>query len=221
MVGVIAWLIISLILPSATIQIQTSEENETIIYNFRYYPGYETKYIEESRYLNIPYYTGKIDYQYTLTVSTANIRHITNPSQGQIKIYNTLPQSYSLVKNTRFVTSDNLVFKAVHDFTIQTGDKKHPSETIVQVQANERDENEQIIGVKGNIQIHTPMRIKNLNESFYLKEIWAESIESFSGGSTQSIGSVTEKDVEILSGKLVDQVYKQKLNIVAQYFNIA
>ena len=199
MVGIIGWLIISLILPSATIQIQTSEENEIIIYNFRYYPGHESRYIEESRYLNIPYYTGKIDYQYTLTVSTANIKHITNPSQGQIKIYNKLPQSYSLIRNTRFVTSDNLVFRALQDFTIHSGDEKKPSETIIQVQADERDENDQIIGVKGNIRMNTPMRIKNLNESFYLKDIWAESIEPFTGGSTQSTGSVTEKDIEILS----------------------
>lgn len=38
LVGLIAWVIISLILPSATINIKSAEDTETIIYNFRYYP---------------------------------------------------------------------------------------------------------------------------------------------------------------------------------------
>ena len=38
LVGVILWVIVSLILPSARISIQTAEDTETLIYNFRYYP---------------------------------------------------------------------------------------------------------------------------------------------------------------------------------------
>ncbi|MDR2190334.1 MAG: hypothetical protein LBP53_03990 [Candidatus Peribacteria bacterium] len=64
------------------------------------------------------------------------------------------------------------------------------------------------------------MRIRNINESYYLKEIRAESMEQFQGGSTQSIGSITDKDIATLTGKLVEQVYKQKMNIVSQNFAI-
>lgn len=220
LVGLLIFLIISLILPSATINIKSTEETESIIYNFRYYPYQNSGFAQESRYLNIPYYTGAIDYKYDLVISTANIQHITNPSKGQIKIYNTKEQSYSLVKETRFTTSDGLIFKATNDFTIATGNQEHPSETTIQVQAAEKDEKDQIIGVRGNIPINTQMRIKNLNESYYLKEIRAESIEQFQWGSTQSFWSVTDKDIAILTGKLTDQVYKQKLNIVSQNFKV-
>ncbi|MDR2190335.1 MAG: hypothetical protein LBP53_03995 [Candidatus Peribacteria bacterium] len=120
LIGLILWLIISLILPSATISIQVAEDSETLIYNFRYYPHQESGFVQTSRYLSIPYYTGSIDYQYNLVISTANIKHITNPSQGHIKIYNTKPQSYSLVATTRFITADGLIFRAVDDFIIQT-----------------------------------------------------------------------------------------------------
>jgi hypothetical protein len=221
LLGLVGWLIISLVLPSATITIKAAEDTETIIYNFRYYPAQNTEIpLQEARYLTIPYYTGSIDYKYDLVISTANIKHITNPSKGQIKIYNTQPQPYSLVATTRFVTADGLVFRAVSDFTIATGDEKFPSETVVTVQADERDERNQIIGVRGNISMGTQMWIKNLNESYYLKEVRAESMERFQGGATQSFGSVTDKDIATLTGKLIDQMYKQKLNIVGQYFSI-
>ncbi|MDR2416060.1 MAG: hypothetical protein LBD75_05670, partial [Candidatus Peribacteria bacterium] len=220
LIGLILWLIISLILPSAKITLKSAEDSEVLIYNFRYYPAQETGFLQTSRYLNIPYYTGSIDYKYDLIISTANIKHITNPSKGYIKIYNSKPQSYSLVATTRFITADGLVFRARDDFTIATGSQKYPSETVISVQADEKDEQNQIIGIRGNIPMHTQMRIKNLNESYYLKELWAESIESFQGGTTQSIGSVTDKDIAILTGKLIEQVYKQKMNIVNQYFSI-
>jgi hypothetical protein len=66
----------------------------------------------------------------------------------------------------------------------------------------------------------TPMWIKNLNESYYLREIWAESMEQFHGGSVQSFGSVTDQDIAMLTGRLVDQIYRQKLNIVNQHFAV-
>jgi hypothetical protein len=112
-------------------------------------------------------------------ISTANIKHIANPSKGLITIYNTKPQSYSLVATTRFTTADGIVFRAMEDFTIATGDEKNPSETIIRVEANEKDEKDQIIGVRGNVPVHTQMRIRNLNESYYLKEIRAESNDTF------------------------------------------
>ena len=180
LLGLIAWLIISLILPSAIITIKASEDTETVIYNFRYYPAYHSgDNSQESRYLTIPYYTGSLDYKYDLVISTANIKHISNPSKGQIKIYNATPLSYSLIETTRFVTADGLVFRAMNDFTIATGDTKFPSETVIWVQADERDESNQIIGVRGNIPMKTEMWVKRLNESYYLKEIWAESMEWF------------------------------------------
>jgi hypothetical protein len=124
------------------------------------------------------------------------------------------------VATTRFITADGLVFRAVADFTIATGNQDYPSETVIRVQADEKDEKDQIIGVRGNIAMNTQMRIKNLNESYYLKELRAESMENFQGGTTQSVGSVSEKDIATLTGKLVEQIYKQKMNIVSQNFAI-
>ncbi|MCR5411984.1 MAG: hypothetical protein K6E76_03185 [Patescibacteria group bacterium] len=199
LVVAIVWFVASLIIPNATIKINPAEEREPIIYNFRYYPNNDTTNIEEKRYLNVPYYTGSLDYEYELSISTLNIKHITSPSKGFVKVFNTKEQGYSLIAGTRFITHEGVVFKALENFYLATGSVDEPSETIVQVQADEFDEREQIIGIRGNIIKGTELFIRNLTESRETKEIRAESIDNFQGGNTESLGSITQEDIDLLS----------------------
>lgn len=92
-----------------------------------------------------------------------------------------------------------MVFKALENFYLATGSVDEPSETIVQVQADEFDEREQIIGIRGNIIKGTELLIRNLTESRETKEIRAESIDNFQGGNTESLGSITQEDIDLLS----------------------
>jgi len=78
---VILYLLYSLILPSTRINIIPVSQIESVIYNFRYYPFSDTEFQQDSRYLTIPYYTGYIDYKYDMTISTANIKYIQQPSE--------------------------------------------------------------------------------------------------------------------------------------------
>jgi hypothetical protein len=57
-----------------------------------------------------------------------------------------------------------------------------------------------------------------MKNSYYAQNIYGEVIESFTGGNLQSQGTVSLKDIAILSGKLVDALYKQKANIVFANF---
>jgi hypothetical protein len=107
-----------LIVPSANITIQASESTETIIYNVRYYPHDDPRAATETRFLYVPFYTGALNYKHELTISTANSKYISNPSHGEIKIYNKKDQEYTIVRNTQFNTSDGLIFRAVDDFVL-------------------------------------------------------------------------------------------------------
>jgi len=78
---VILYLLYSLILPSTRVNIIPTSQIESVIYNFRYYPFSDTEFQKDSRYLTIPYYSGYIDYKYDMTISTANIKYIQQPSQ--------------------------------------------------------------------------------------------------------------------------------------------
>lgn len=213
-------LFVSLIFPSAVVAIQSAENREDVIYNIRYYPNQDTSYESDLRYLSIPYYTGSIEYQYDLMISVSNVEYLISPAAGKLKVYNTLPQSFSLVWWTRFVTSDWLVFRALEWFEIMTGSVDRPAETTVSVQAVDMDDNDQIIGVRWNIASWTKLSIKNLNESYYLNAIWAESLGNFQGWSSRSEWKITEKDIAILTWKLIEQVYRQKLDVVWANFGI-
>ena len=217
----ILWFIISLIIPSASITIQPSEHNETIMYNVRYYPNNDPLSSIETRFLYVPYYTWHLDYKYDLTISTANSKYISNPSYGKIKIYNKKEQEYVLVKGTQFITNDWLIFRADEDFILSTWSKAIPSETIINVQADEYDQNWDLIGIRWNINFKTQMLIKNLDESYLSKDIWAESIETFAWWQSESVGTVTDQDIEQLKQKLIDQVYDKKIETVSQNFPIS
>ena len=213
--------IISLIIPSATIILQPSENSETIIYNVRYYPYNDPTSSVETRFLYVPFYTWHIDYKHDLTISTTNSKYITNPSLWQIKIFNQKEQEYTFVRDTQFITSDWLIFRAISDFSVPAWTPKRPSETIITVKADEYDINWQLIGIRGNIGFKTEMLIRNLEESSLAKDIWAESIENFAWWQIESVWSVTDKDIEQLKEKLTIQSYEKKISIVSQNFPIS
>ena len=216
----ILWFIISLIIPTANIEIQASESTETIIYNIRYYPNNDPSSTVETRFLYVPFYTGSLSYKHELNISTANSRSISNPSHWEIKIYNKKNKEYSLIKGTQFITSDWLVFRAAEDFYLEPWNEEHPSERIITVMADELDENGDLIGIRWNIPFKTQMVIKKLEESTLSKDIWAESIEDFYWWESEDVWSVTQQDIDHLEEQLINQVYKMKIPVVRDNFSI-
>ena len=212
--------IISLIAPSANITIFPSENNETIIYNVRYYPHNDPSSANETRFLYVPFYTWSLNYRHELTISTANSKYISNPSQGKIKIYNKRDQEYSIVKNTQFNTSDGLIFRTTDDFVLPAWTENFPSETIITVVADEYDNNWELIGIRWNIPFKTQMYITKLEESSITKDIWAESIEDFYWRDSESIWTITDNDIQQLKEKLINQAYSKKLEIVNENFSV-
>ena len=57
-----------------------------------------------------------------------------------------------------------------------------------------------------------------MKNSYYAQNIYGTTLEDFSGGNLQSQGVVSVKDIDILSWKLVDSLYKQKRTIVFNNF---
>jgi len=56
----------------------------------------------------------------------------------------------------------------------------------IDVRANDLDIYEKIIGERGNLEPQTILYIKNLTESYFLKNIYAINEKKFSGGQTIS-----------------------------------
>ena len=55
---------------------------------------------------------------------------------------------------------------------------------------------------------------------YFTKEIYAEAINNFTGGSANATGFITTADYGILSGKLVEFITKNKNEIVKKNFNL-
>ncbi len=215
---IILYLLYSLILPSTRVNIVPTSQIESVIYNFRYYPSSDTEFDQYSRFLNVPYYTWYIDYKYDMTISTANIKYIQQPSQGIVEMVNKIPQDYSFIKDTRFVTDDGRQFVAADYFLVPQGTESNPGKILITLKAMEQDINGVLMWSRWNILEWTKVFIKNMKNSYYAQNIYGVVLNDFSGGNLQSEGMVSLKDIDILSGKLVDTLYKQKMNIVYNNF---
>ena len=215
----IMYLIYSLVIPGAKITINPSQNTETIIYNFRYYPAWDTTYSENSKHIAVPYYTGSFEYKYDLSMNTTNIKYLQNPSVWEIKIFNTTNESFTFVPNTRFITDDWRLFQSTIYVDLPAWYDWIPGEKIIKVKAMEQDDNWIIMWNRWNIAQWTKLYIKNLKQSYFLQEIYAIALWDFSGWSLETEWEITAQDIELLSGKLATYIDQQKKNIAIQNFS--
>lgn len=217
---VIIYFVIWLLIPTAKIEINPSQQSETIIYNFRYYPSENVDYPRYSRFLSIPFYTWSLDYKYDMSMNTTNIKYLQNPSIWEIKIFNKTEEKFNLVPNTRFVTEDGRLFQTTNWIEIPAGYQWVPWELVIRVKAMEKDENDILMWNRWNITKWTILYIRNLKQSYFLKDIYAVALDDFSGWTLNSEWTITQKDIELLSWKLSTYIAQQKKNIITQNFNI-
>ena len=214
----IIYMIYSLIIPNAKITINPSQENETIIYNFRYYPATDTEYPQNSKHISIPYYTGSFEYKYDLSMNTTNIKYLQNPSIWEIKIFNTTNESFTLIPNTRFITEDWRLFQSTNYVNIPAWFDWIPWEKIIRVKAMEQDDNWILMWSRWNIPQWTKLYIKNLKQSYFLQEVYAIAMQDFTGWTLDSEWEIVQEDINLLSWKLTNYIDQQKKNIAIQNF---
>jgi len=217
----VLYLLYTFILPSASVNLMPTNQIENIIYNFRYYPASDTQYPDSSRFISIPFYSGFIDYRYEMSIGSSQIKHIQNPSKWTIKLINKTPREMSFLPNTTFTTNDGRIFTSMWWFKITGAVDNNYWEAIVQLKAAEQDANGDLMWIRGNIVKWTKVYIKNLKTSYYLQDIYWTAIQDFSWWVLFSNGIISQKDIDILSWKLMKYIYQQKKNIVWQNFNLA
>lgn len=215
----ILYLVYSLVIPNAKITINPSQNTETIIYNFRYYPVRDSEYLEYSKHIKIPYYTGSFQYKYDLSMNTTNIKYLQNPSIWEIKIINTTNESFTFVPKTRFITEDGRLFQTTNYVELPAWYDWLAWEKIIRVKAMEQDDNGILMWARWNIPQWTKLYIKNLKQSYFLQEIYAIAMQDFTWWSLDSEWEITAKDIDLLSGKLVTYIEQQKKNIAIQNFS--
>lgn len=217
-IGLIAYFLYQFVLPSATVYLKPSYTVEDVVYNFRYYPSRSGEDVTEASFISIPYYTGELQYTYTLKTSTQNISFMQKQATGKAKLINTSSQTFSLKPNTRLITSDGVYFTMPDSVTIAPATRNGPSEQLVSVIAMDKDDEGNIIGEKGNIPVGTQLLIRNLPISYTNKLLYAVAVDAFTGGETRKSGSLSTWDLENIRQRLGDYVRTNKKQIVQQQF---
>lgn len=217
-VFLILYLLYSVILPSARVNISPANQAENVIYNFRYYPSTDLTYQKTSRYLSVPYQEQFLDYKYDLRTNVSNIKYIQQPSQGVVVLFNTTAKELSFLTATKFSTEDGRMFVSKKAFSIPAGTEQNPWISSVALSAMETDEQGVLMWTRGNIAKGTKIFIRNMKTSFHMQQVYGQVDTAFSGWSLQTKGLITQKDVDILSGKLLEYILQQKKNIITSNF---
>lgn len=127
-------------------------------------------------------------------------------SSGNITIYNTTPNPWPLVAETRFQNDDGIVFRIKAPVTVPASTSQGPGVAEVFVIADPVDANGVIVGERGNIE-PTRLFLPGLKDSSRSK-IYAESTEAMTGGVTDFVAFVTVEDIEAAKNRLEEELTK-------------
>ncbi len=119
---------------------------------------------------------------------------------GTITIINTSSRDWPLIEQTRFQTSDGLVFRIQEGVTVPAASLSGPGKLDAFVVADEVDANGQVIGERGNIG-PSDFFLPGLSET-NRENLYAESTTEFTGGKTITHKMVSEEDIQAARGKM-------------------
>ncbi len=210
----IFYFLYTLILPSTTIKLFPFYHSEPIVYNFRYIPeDYNSSgSLVPLDSITIPYFTGSISYNEKVTITNNDLQYLSAPAQGTIRLVNKTEKAISLVPDTQIISENWLIFKIKEQVTIpaKVGNSAGYINTIAR--ARTYDINGKIIGERGNVKKGELFYIKNLAQSLYKKEVYAEVVKDFQ--KIEEKNFVSWKDRAILLKKLSESIEQKKMKII-------
>ena len=151
-------------------------------------------------------------------------------ARGRLTVYNTQPKPWPLIPNTRFQTTEGVVFRIQQFVTVPPNRGGVNGSIDVDVTADGLDAYNQPAGDRGNIQ-PSKLFLPGLNADNQ-KKIFAESKIAFVGGSTAVKKKVSPEDIIAATNKLkkdledsveaeLDRAIQEKNNDLADRSNFA
>ncbi|MCK9185917.1 hypothetical protein M0P48_00570 [Candidatus Gracilibacteria bacterium] len=138
-------------------------------------------------------------------------------SSGKIMIYNLSGNTWPLVGQTRFQTKEGIVFRIASSVTVPPATTSGPGKIEAFVTADPTDAYGSIVGAKGNIG-PTRFFLPALRDDSKSK-IYAENTAPMTGGVTDYLSFVSDKDLDAAKSRAKDEVLKdavQQLKIAIQ-----
>lgn len=163
---------------------------------------------KDSRSLKV--YDISAEGEFTMSYHSSGTKSEGGRASGNLVVYNTANKQWPLIEETRFQTSDGLVFRIKEGVTVPAGNPENPGTLQVRVVADVTDANGVTIGERGNI---GPAKffLPGLRES-NREQLYAESGESMSGGTTLVRTYVSESDLVAAANKLESALKEKALS---------
>lgn len=128
-------------------------------------------------------------------------------ARGAITVINMSTAPWALVARTRFQTEEGLIFRTPNAVTVPAAKGGIPGTLDVAVSADEFDAYGQVIGARGNIP-GTKFFLPALKTEESRKKLYGESRGAMSGGTTETIASVREEDLEAAKEEVRREIQK-------------
>ncbi len=203
--------------PKTIIHIQPNISLKNLTYNFYIYPKKEENNIHVSKHINFPYYTETFKKEYELEINVKDIKYIPEPAKWVIYITNNTLQDISLKSHSSFSTESGIIFKSQTWVFIPWKTVDGPWKAKVEVVAENKDKNGEIIWSRGNLPKWTRLYIDKMYKSYGDKEIYAEIVEPLKGGKTNTEWKVNQEDINILKNKLKEDFNKNIRQYIYEY----
>ena len=217
---IVVWFIYwiyNMVVSKTDVYIQPNIQMKKVIYNFYIYKDEEKDDIFIKKRINFPYYTLSFEQFDSLKINTKDIKYLSKPSKWVVTMTNTTIKWISLKANSQFITDNWLLFRNKTWVYIPPRSEKWPWSVQIELFAEEKDIDNNIIGVRWNIWVWTNLYIKRLIVSVRNKEVVAQPILPFEWWSTNMKWEVTPEDIDILKSKLLEKFEKNTKNYIHKH----
>jgi uncharacterized protein (DUF433 family) len=217
----IIYFLYSLILPKTVITIAPAYQINEIAYNFRYItPDDITNYPYSESHIIIPLLKDTIYTTKVLSIDWEKVEFSSQQSKGKVRLVNTTKDNITLIRNTQLISDDGLLFTINREISIPkalwSGQAWY---AYTDVTAKTHDANGKLMGARGNITQNTRLIVRNLRQSKYTKEVYAEVVENFNWWILTKSWSVVQSDIWFLQKKLYTYISQDKYWAVKKGIN--
>lgn len=205
--------IYSLILPKTTITITPAYEMNEVVYNFRYlYPEDLANYPYTGKHILIPIYTGTLNNITSSLTLDKQLRPDGSMTKGTIRIINTTKSPISLKIHSQLIDDLGIEYTTNDKVTIPASQWKDKAGiAYVSITSKNTPENNLLVQEKGeSITLGHRFLIKNLRQSRYTKQIYAEASDGFDMKTYKQPWFILQSEIGELQKQLYNSLYEKR-----------
>lgn len=225
-VGILGFLL-ALVAPSATIEISAGKKMISAITNINFIKSHKSFSQDiPNKGNNFNLYPLEFRFEHAMDFPVLSKIFEGQNAFGDITLYNNYNEDITLRNGTKIQTAEGLIFVTKHYVRVpsikRVKNKEgktvlEPGSALVNVQANDFDLYQEVIGSRGNI---LPQKFTIPGLTHYMQKfVWGESVAPFRGGTTRWRMEVQQSDLDAASEKMKKLLFAKAEENITKYIN--